>query len=102
MLIPKTASVVIALGLLTLARPASAQDNNEIRAWIQQLGGPRFAEREQAERRLAQSDRAVALIKQAAINDTTPEVRRRCSRLLDQRRTAMRDHIQRQLERMCR
>jgi hypothetical protein len=102
MLIRKATPIVVAVTALALAQACRAQDAGEIRGWIQQLGSPKFAERVQAERRLAQSDRAVAFVKQALVSDLTPEARRRCSRLLADRRSAMVDDVARELDRMAR
>src|SRR5262245_23550701 len=99
MIAPK-ATPIIVFGLLLLGQSGRAQDAAEIRTWIRQLGSPRFMEREEAQRRLAQSDRAVAFLKLAVVNETVPEIRRRCSRLLDERRSAMRDDVAGELDRM--
>src|SRR5262249_48275214 len=99
MIAPKNTLIVV-LGLLALARPGRAQDSGEIRSWIQQLGSPRFTEREEAQRRLAQSDRAVAVIKLAVVEETLPELRRRSPRLLDERTFAIRDDVAGELDRM--
>jgi len=99
MIAPKATPIVV-FGLLALVSSGRAQDAGEIRTWIQQLGSPRFTEREEAQRWLAQSDRAVAFIKLAVVNESVPEIRRRCSRLLDERKGAMRDDVARELDRL--
>ena len=96
---PRAMALMIAVGLLVPGGSSRAQDATEMRALIQQLGSERFAEREEAERRLLQNDRAVVYIK-AGVRDAAPEVSKRCARILEKRRAGVRDEIPRHLDEM--
>src|SRR5262249_51774365 len=59
-----------------------------------------FAEREEAERILLHKDLAVPHIKLASVRNATPEVRARCTRILEKRRADAREDVSRELNEM--
>jgi hypothetical protein len=103
------ATTIATLGLSILAgqclgQPLAEPDPKpaEIRAWIQQLGSSRFAEREEAEKRLLKSEAAIVYVKEAIRNENSAEIRKRCTQILEQRKLLMRDDVFRLLDEMCR
>src|SRR5947207_8044046 len=76
------------------ARAQELRPDPKISAWIEQLGSPRFSEREKAERSLLNEDLAFPWLKRATKDGATPEIRRRAQAIATQRRVlAARDAI---------
>src|SRR5262245_50394290 len=92
--------ILATIGLLVQTEVGWADEKTEILALIQQLGSPRFAEREEAERILLHKDLAVPHIKLASVRNATPEVRARCTRILEKRRADAREDVSRELNEM--
>lgn len=83
------------LVLLPAGRPASAQAPVEFASLVQQLGDPGYAQRAEAAEQLLSSGRAAQEAVQAGLQDTDPQVRRSCRRLLAEISVAiMRERLQ--------
>jgi hypothetical protein len=89
---------------LVLGAPSGvfAQTPPEIKSLLSQLGSTKFAEREEAARQLAQDDGALPYIRQASALERNPEIRTRCSRILEQRRATACNDVLRELEAIAR
>jgi hypothetical protein len=85
---------------LALAAVGRADEATEIRALVQQLGSPRFADREDAEQRLLQNEQAWPFVKQASLRDDSPEIRKRCTHLLEKGRASAIDNVEREINEM--
>ena len=97
---PLTYSIAVAISLF--AQVVHADETADMRALIQQLSSSHAAEREDAERRLLENDRAVPYLRDVSLRNLDSEIRAECTKIIDKRKEALRLDMLRHLEELSR